>query len=277
MYKETYMHTSNKKTRPKRSKIWLMPSDEFRDLVKNSITYTAILSVLGYTVRGGAFKLLKKRILEENIDDTHILQNGKQIVFAHHFNKRADSDVFVKNSTYNNGSHLKKRLLQMGVLEQCDMCGIMDSWNGKFLSLQIDHINGISNDNRIENLRIICPNCHSQTETFAGKKLNKGEPKLRGKTLHNDRIVSKMQKKYFDSQVGEPKLHLRRVNRPDKETLKKLLWEMPTTKIATIYGVSDKAVEKWAKSYELTKPPRGYWAKQKSPRSSTDRAQAREV
>jgi DNA-binding transcriptional regulator YiaG len=53
----------------------------------------------------------------------------------------------------------------------------------------------------------------------------------------------------------------RKVERPSIEELNKMLWEMPTTKIAKLYGVSDKAIEKWAKGYELTKPPPGYWQK----------------
>jgi len=60
---------------------------------------------------------------------------------------------------------------------------------------------------------------------------------------------------------GIPKLDKRKVVRPEKEELKKLLWEVPTQKLAERYGVSDKAVEKWAKSYGIDKPPRGYWAK----------------
>ena len=51
---------------------------------------------------------------------------------------------------------------------KCEICGISE-WQGKELSLQLDHINGINNDNRIENLRLLCPNCHSQTETFSGR------------------------------------------------------------------------------------------------------------
>jgi hypothetical protein len=60
------------------------------------------------------------------------------------------------------------------------------------------------------------------------------------------------------------KFSLRRVERPSKEELAQLLWEKPTTKIAEDYGVSDVAVSKWAKTYEIEKPPRGYWAKQKA-------------
>ena len=53
-----------------------------------------------------------------------------------------------------------------GVKEECVLCGQNNSWNGMKLVLQLDHINGNNKDNRIENLRILCPNCHTQTETF---------------------------------------------------------------------------------------------------------------
>lgn len=56
---------------------------------------------------------------------------------------------------------------------QCQICNLEPEWNNKVLVLQIDHINGINNDHRIENLRFLCPNCHSQTETFGNKKRNK--------------------------------------------------------------------------------------------------------
>ena len=68
-----------------------------------------------------------------------------------------------------NRTHIKNRLLAAGLLaNRCDGCGLSE-WRGKPLSIQIDHINGIRNDNRLENLRMLCPNCHSQTETFGAR------------------------------------------------------------------------------------------------------------
>lgn len=74
---------------------------------------------------------------------------------------------------------IKRRLLGAGKLvNRCDLCGL-SQWRGQPISIQIDHINGIRDDHRIENLRMLCPNCHSQTETYAGKNANK---KLRNGT-----------------------------------------------------------------------------------------------
>jgi Zn finger protein HypA/HybF involved in hydrogenase expression len=83
-------------------------------------------------------------------------------------------DIFeylVENSK--NGRHnIKRRLLREGLIENvCSECGLKDTWNGKPISLELDHINGVNNDNRLENLRMLCPNCHSQTETFKSRNI----------------------------------------------------------------------------------------------------------
>lgn len=256
------MHITNKKHRKKTSIIWTISKSDLEKIIRENNTYSAVLQHLNYTVRGGAFRMLKERIKLDAIDDSHIKKSGSQIVFAQRFNRIPNEDVFVEHSTYQNGQAIKQRLLKMGRLNQCSICGLSDEWNGQKLSLQLDHINGIRNDNRLENLRIICPNCHSQTHNFAGKKNAKASSvKLRGKTQHNGKTVSVRQKHYFDSITGQPRYYNRKTERPSKEVLENMLWKMPTTKIATIYGVSDKAVEKWCKTYNLQKPPRGYWAK----------------
>ena len=76
-----------------------------------------------------------------------------------------DSEVFIENAAPLNGNSLTKRLLRDGLAYVCAHCGIIE-WHGKPLRLHLDHINGINNDNRRENLRLLCPNCHSQTDTY---------------------------------------------------------------------------------------------------------------
>ena|ERR1035437_2569729 len=87
--------------------------------------------------------------------------------------RHSDEQVFVENSTYPR-HRLKERLIKFMIIDhKCQCCSIEHEWNNKPLILQLDHINGINNDNRLENLRFLCPNCHSQQETFAGKNSKK--------------------------------------------------------------------------------------------------------
>lgn len=101
-----------------------------------------------------------------NLDITHFNKYSKASLAKRN---RPLEEILVENSNYTNNSSLKKRLLEEGLLKyECYECHISE-WNGKPLSLQLDHINGNNSDNRLENLRFLCPNCHSQTETFSGR------------------------------------------------------------------------------------------------------------
>ena len=78
-------------------------------------------------------------------------------------------DILVENSTYAR-HNLKRRLLKENLLQYvCSCCGNKGEYNNIPLVLQLDHINGVNNDHRIENLRFLCPNCHSQQDTYAAK------------------------------------------------------------------------------------------------------------
>ena len=164
------------------------------------------------------------------------------------------------NSTTNRG-HLKKRLLKEGYLEnKCAVCGQLPEWNGKSLTLELDHINGLSNDNRLENLRIICPHCHSQTDNYAGK--NK-KYVLNGELIE-PKIPKPKPSEHDPNWRHAARPNSRKVDRPSKEELEKLLWEKPPTEIAKDFGVSDTCIIKWAKAYEIPKPTKGYWQKLKA-------------
>ena len=126
------------------------------------------MRALGLSTKGGSSTdVLKRRILELSCDISHF---GK----CNNTNKAPNAkyeldEILVENSTYANISRLKSRLVKEGRLQyKCAHCGITE-WLGQPISLQLDHINGVNNDHRLENLRFLCPNCHSLTETFAGK------------------------------------------------------------------------------------------------------------
>lgn len=92
-------------------------------------------------------------------------------------NKKKALDIFLSGE-YNASNHaIKERLKDLGIKQCCSECGI-DTWNGKKIPLELDHINGDSKDNSVENLRLLCPNCHSLTDTWRGKNINTGKTKV---------------------------------------------------------------------------------------------------
>jgi rubrerythrin len=87
--------------------------------------------------------------------------------------KRIPDEVLILNLKKKNRKHTKRALIEKGRPYICEICGLLPEWNGKILTLQLDHKNGNGLDDREENLRFVCPNCHSQTETFCGRNCRK--------------------------------------------------------------------------------------------------------
>lgn len=223
--------------RKRTSPIWDIPANELSKIVKESISFVEILRKCHIDYVGSSIKTLKKKLDYENIDYSEV-QNNK---LKYNYDKKRKielKDVLVKNSTYSR-NHLKRRLLEEEMLEnKCQECGLLNSWNGSPITLQLDHINGVRNDNRLENLRLLCPNCHSQTSTFAGRGLKKKN------TL----------KRISDTEPdwrNRDRPSKRKVDRPSKEELQHLIKTCPMTKIGKMFGVSDNAVRKWARRYGI--------------------------
>lgn len=149
------------------SKIWEINKEDLLNLVSKSVSYKEVLNYFGLENKGNNFKTLRHRMIEDGIDFSHFKSRKEYLKI---FQEPTPLEfILIENSSFNR-THLKNKLLKNNILKnECYVCGQLPIWNGKPLSLQLDHINGISNDNRIENLRILCPHCHSQTENFAGK------------------------------------------------------------------------------------------------------------
>lgn len=112
--------------------------------------------------------------LDQSVKDRMNWSKGKHFI---------PNEEFFKQDSSASNELLRKRISQDHLLEyRCSICGL-DEWQGKFLGLDLDHINGNNRDNRLENLRFLCPNCHSQTDTYKGKNINKGKIKVDDETL----------------------------------------------------------------------------------------------
>jgi hypothetical protein len=139
--------------------------------VKDSFSIATVLFKLGLKPTGGNYSHISKKLRNYGIDTSHFTGQGHLKGKSHNWTTKIPLDnILIENSTYQRGS-LKRRLLKEARIKNiCHLCGMLPNWNGKPLVLQLDHINGIWNDNRFDNLRLLCPNCHSQTKTFANRK-----------------------------------------------------------------------------------------------------------
>ena len=224
------------------------------EAVKVSFSIADVLRFLKIKLSGSMHRHIAQRIKNWEIETSHFKQE-----FLGGVTQKLECEkilVFNRLNRRESSKRLRRAMLECGIEENCSKCGLGKFWNGESIRLQIDHKNGDGCDNRKENLRFLCPNCHSQTANYAGKG-NKTNPA----GVMDDAHFSTKEKDEVRFLGGVLR---RKVDWPTKEELAKLLWEKPTQHIAKDYGVSDKAVEKWAKKYELEKPKRGYWSKQSS-------------
>jgi hypothetical protein len=173
---------------------------------------------------------------------------------------RPIEEILVEHSSYCRTS-LKRRLFREGLKHPiCEMCGQGEIWRGRRMSLILDHANGHATDNRLENLRIVCPNCAATLDTHCGKL--SGKPRTERpcdacgavfypRTRHH-RYCSRScwGKRTRDRRRGVPQPHLRKVERPPYEQLLSEVADVGYLAVGRNYGVSDNAIRKWVRQYE---------------------------
>jgi len=276
--------------------------EEFKKIVSESYTYADVCRKIGWKPQGGNYKYVKRYIKELGLDISHF--TGKATNIGNRLNCGNEKKVeeYLTKNSYIKSSYLKWKLFSNKLKEyKCEKCGCTH-WNNEQISLQLHHINGDNTDNRLENLQVLCPNCHSQTDNFCGANINGANENKKyycrmcgdsiGKTISGlcdkcydklcDGIVecgfTKKRRKIFSmtatknkkqvkgqcemcgAETSSKKIKLcetcshkknRKVERPSKEELEKMIINKPFTTIGKEYGVSDSAVKKWCKYYGL--------------------------
>lgn len=232
--------------------------EQAREAISSSYSWAESLRRLGLCPSGGAWRVLRKHSAEWGISTAHFdPMRARRDNLA---SRRSLDEVLVEHSSYSR-SHLKQRLYREGLKQpRCEMCGQGESWNGGVMSMILDHVNGVRDDHRLENLRIVCPNCAATLPTHCGRK-NRIQRASR-ECLHcGASFVPAGPKQRYCSRTcgcrwdrsrlrGVPKPQARKVERPPHE---KLMAEIEATSYLAVgckYGVSDNAIRKWVRFYE---------------------------
>src|SRR3954454_17827968 len=138
-------------------------------VIAESRTYSDALRRLGLRPAGGNHAAIKKYAARWGISTAHFDHDTARVDHLRRPRKPL-REILVDGSTYHRG-HLKRRLLAEGLKQpRCELCGQDETWRGRPMALILDHINGVPNDNRLENLRIVCPNCAATFDTHCGRK-----------------------------------------------------------------------------------------------------------
>jgi hypothetical protein len=216
--------------------------EQLRTAAKESISIAQTLRKLGLVPKGGNYRTIHAVIREIGIDTSHWLGKASGRGKKRMLPRVPLSEVLVENSEYSRAC-LKKRMLEEGILHnRCYVCGIKPEWNNQLLVLVLDHTNGINNDNRAENIRLLCPNCNSQQKTFCGRK-NEGKKMVSHVWKCGDcgQTITREAKWCVDC----GRIRSRKVERPSLDSLLKDREMMSMEAIGRKYGVSGNSIKKW--------------------------------
>lgn len=211
---------------------------------------------LGYGIKGDNYRTIQRWVARWGISTEHFDPHAGATRSAA-ARRTPLEEVLVEHSRCGRGS-LRRRLLVAGLKQPvCEICGQAEFWLGKRMSMVLDHINGVSDDNRLENLRMLCPNCNATLDTHCGRNTPRERPCaacgqifVPSSNLHRYCSMTCWGTIAARRYEGVPRPQTRKVERPSYGRLVGELAQMSMVKVGAKYGVSDNAVRKWLSWYE---------------------------
>ncbi|MGW3284455.1 HNH endonuclease signature motif containing protein [Streptomyces sp. NPDC001002] len=149
----------------------ILPCNQLAPAVASSRTFAGVLKLLGIVDNGAARERLKRSVAAHNLSISHFVGQGHRLGTPGR-NRKSAAQILVRlepGASRTKTTQLRRALDDLGIPHICASCGVGDVWQGRRLVLEVDHINGDRLDNRKENLRYLCPSCHSQTRTFSNR------------------------------------------------------------------------------------------------------------
>jgi hypothetical protein len=247
--------------------------EELAAAVKKSFAIAGVCRELNIRPVGGNYKTLKSLIKELNLDITHFTGKGwnSGSNYIHYGKKYSLLEILIENSPYKSTTKLKNRLFNEGLKEKkCEACNLKE-WMNKIIPLELNHKNGNNTDNRIENLEIICCNCHAQTTNYRGKNiLSYKSEKIKNEFLNKEIKVVNIKKKVENNKCIHCSKELNKKNKKFCSTLcyresERKENEIPKVpeilnafniyknfrKVGLSFGVSDNTVRNWCSNYGI--------------------------
>lgn len=235
-----------------------------REAIAASHSWAESLRRLGLCPSGGAWRVLRKHAAAWGIPTAHFDQARTRNLQAV---RRPLREVLAEHSTFSRG-HLKHRLYQEGLKEpRCELCGQGEEWQGRCMSMILDHVNGVRDDNRLENLQIVCPNCAATLDTHCGRRNRITRAKRECLRCGGSFVPRYAAQRYCSRRCGRrwdrsakgngqrgrrgvPASDARKAEQPPLEKLLAEIEEHGYRAVGRKYGVSDNAVRKWVRFYE---------------------------
>lgn len=227
----------------------IISKEEMEKIVSESYSISECLKKMNRSSRGGNYKTFHRYRVLYNLDTSHFIGRKTYVGNEKNFDAIKPIEFYLHKNCH---TTIKSRILTQRLIEkgykhnECECCHITE-WCGKPITFQLHHIDGDHYNNELENLQLLCPNCHSQTENFCGRK-QKGK--------NNKYCIDCGIKISKNSKSGLCNKCIKKLQmvaeRPSKEMLCELLNKTNFSSVGKLYGVSDNAIRKWCRAYGLS-------------------------